>query len=195
MVYSWDTCWGYCGISLHHSYWAEGISVLSSGVNYTEVIVGYYVPKPEDHLSPALKPGSKDYKPRGLIKLNKLPKGVVVKQNKKITQNILLTAVMATMPLLVVRGDTYQIGLIIECIAAVISLLLLFTSANRRKNFPLSHLAAILWLFVPVSFLFLLQTSLFGGGFEGLSNWARTGLIVGIVAVVLTSIQLFRVNR
>ena len=102
---------------------------------------------------------------------------------------------MATMPLLVVRGDTYQIGLIIECIAAVISLLLLFTSANRRKNFPLSHLAAILWLFVPVSFLFLLQTSLFGSGFEGLFNWARTGVIIGIVAIILTSIQLFRVNR
>ena len=120
-----------------------------------------------------------------------------MKKNKKIkiTQNILLTAVMATMPLLVVRGDTYQIGLIIECIAAVISLLLLFTSANRRKNFPLSHLAAILWLFVPVSFLFLLQTSLFGSGFEGLFNWARTGVIIGIVAIILTSIQLFRVNR
>ena len=117
-----------------------------------------------------------------------------MKKNKKITQNILLTAVMATMPLLVVRGDTYQIGLIIECIAAVISLLLLFTSANRRKNFPL-YLAAILWLFVPVSFLFLLQTSLFGSGFEGLFNWARTGVIVGIVAIILTSIQLFRVNR
>lgn len=118
-----------------------------------------------------------------------------MKQNKKITQNILLTAVMATMPLLVVRGDTYQIGLIIECIAVVISLLLLFTSASRRKNFPLSHLAAILWLFVPVSFLFLLQTSLFGSSFEGLFNWAKTGLIVGIVAIILTSIQLFRVNR
>lgn len=35
-----------------------------------------YVLKPEDYLSPALKPGSKDYKLRGLIKLNKLPKGV-----------------------------------------------------------------------------------------------------------------------
>lgn len=35
-----------------------------------------YALKPEDHLSPALKPGSNDYKLRGLIKLNKLPKGV-----------------------------------------------------------------------------------------------------------------------
>ena len=35
-----------------------------------------YALKPEDHLSPALKPGAKDYKLRGLIKLNKLPKGV-----------------------------------------------------------------------------------------------------------------------
>ncbi len=35
-----------------------------------------YVLKPEDYLSPALKPGSKDYKLRGLIKLNTLPKGV-----------------------------------------------------------------------------------------------------------------------
>lgn len=35
-----------------------------------------YALKPEDHLSPALKPGSKDYKLRGLIKLNTLPKGV-----------------------------------------------------------------------------------------------------------------------
>lgn len=118
-----------------------------------------------------------------------------MKKNKKITQNILLTAVMAAMPLLVVRGDTYQIGLIIECIAAVISLLLLFTSANRRKNFPLSYLVATLWLFIPVSFLLLLQIPLFGSGFEGLSNWAKTGLIVGVVAIVLTSIQLFRVNR
>ena len=108
MVYSWDACWGYCGISLHHSYWAEGISVLSPGVNDTEVIVGYYVPKPEDHLLPALKLGLNGYKPRRLIKLNRLPKGLVVKKNKKITQNILLTAVMATMLLLVVRGDTYK---------------------------------------------------------------------------------------
>ena len=108
MVYSWDICWGYCGISLHHSYWAEGISVLSSGVNDTEVIVGYHALKPEDHLSPALKLGLNGYKPRRLIKLNRLPKGLVVKKNKKITQNILLTAVMATMLLLVVRGDTYK---------------------------------------------------------------------------------------
>lgn len=35
-----------------------------------------YALKPEDHLSPALKPGSKEYKLRGLIKLNTLPKGV-----------------------------------------------------------------------------------------------------------------------
>lgn len=75
MVYSWDTCWGYCGISLHHSYWAEGISVLSSGVNDTEVIVGCYALKPEDYLSPALKPGSNGCKLRGLTKLNTLPKG------------------------------------------------------------------------------------------------------------------------
>lgn len=34
-----------------------------------------YALKPEDYLSPALKPGSKDYKPRGLTKLNTLPKG------------------------------------------------------------------------------------------------------------------------
>lgn len=35
-----------------------------------------YALKPEDYLSPALKPGSTEYKPRGLIKLNTLPKGV-----------------------------------------------------------------------------------------------------------------------
>lgn len=35
-----------------------------------------YALKPEDYLSPALKPGSKDYKLRGLTKLNTLPKGV-----------------------------------------------------------------------------------------------------------------------
>ena len=35
-----------------------------------------YALKPEDYLSPVIKPGSKDCKPRGLIKLNKLPKGV-----------------------------------------------------------------------------------------------------------------------
>ncbi len=35
-----------------------------------------YALEPEDYLSPVIKPGSKDYKPRGLIKLNKLPKGV-----------------------------------------------------------------------------------------------------------------------
>ena len=35
-----------------------------------------YALKPEDYLSPALKPGSNGYKLRGLIKLNKLPKGV-----------------------------------------------------------------------------------------------------------------------
>ncbi|WLD46428.1 GDSL-type esterase/lipase family protein [Candidatus Nanosynbacter lyticus] len=35
-----------------------------------------YALKPEDYLSPALKPGSKKYKLRGLTKLNTLPKGV-----------------------------------------------------------------------------------------------------------------------
>ena len=35
-----------------------------------------YALKLEDYLSPALKPGSKDYKLRGLTKLNTLPKGV-----------------------------------------------------------------------------------------------------------------------
>ena len=35
-----------------------------------------YALKREDYLSPALKPGSNDYKLRGLIKLNRLPKGV-----------------------------------------------------------------------------------------------------------------------
>lgn len=35
-----------------------------------------YALKPEDYLSPALRPGSNGYKPQGLIKLNRLPKGV-----------------------------------------------------------------------------------------------------------------------
>ena len=35
-----------------------------------------YALKPEDYLSSSLKPGSKEYKLRGLIKLSKLPKGV-----------------------------------------------------------------------------------------------------------------------
>ena len=35
-----------------------------------------YALKPEDYLSPVLKPGSKEYKLRGLIRLSKLPKGV-----------------------------------------------------------------------------------------------------------------------
>ncbi len=35
-----------------------------------------YALKPEDYLSPALRPGSNGYEPRGLIKLNRLPKGV-----------------------------------------------------------------------------------------------------------------------
>lgn len=35
-----------------------------------------YALKPEDYLSPALNPYDKNYKPRKLIKLNKLPKGV-----------------------------------------------------------------------------------------------------------------------
>ena len=34
-----------------------------------------YALKPEDYLSPALRPGSNGYKPRGLIKLNRLPRG------------------------------------------------------------------------------------------------------------------------
>ena len=34
-----------------------------------------YALKPEYYLSPALKPGSNDYRLRGLIKLKKLPKG------------------------------------------------------------------------------------------------------------------------
>ena len=34
-----------------------------------------YALKPEDYLSPALKPGSKEHKLRGLTKLNTLPKG------------------------------------------------------------------------------------------------------------------------
>ncbi|MBB1559044.1 SGNH/GDSL hydrolase family protein [Candidatus Saccharibacteria bacterium] len=35
-----------------------------------------YALKPEDYLSPVLRPGSNGYKPRRLIKLNRLPKGV-----------------------------------------------------------------------------------------------------------------------
>lgn len=35
-----------------------------------------YALKPEDHLSPALKPGSSNYRLRGLTKLTNLPKGV-----------------------------------------------------------------------------------------------------------------------
>ncbi len=35
-----------------------------------------YALGPEDYLSPVLRPGSNGYKPRGLIKLNRLPKGV-----------------------------------------------------------------------------------------------------------------------
>ena len=35
-----------------------------------------YALKPEDYISPSLKPGSNGYTPRGLIKLTNLPKGV-----------------------------------------------------------------------------------------------------------------------
>ena len=54
----------------------NGVSKDISIVLAKDVNEKCYALKPEDHLSPALKPGSKEYKLRGLIKLNTLPKEI-----------------------------------------------------------------------------------------------------------------------
>ncbi|RKV95206.1 MAG: hypothetical protein D8G53_09305 [Candidatus Saccharimonas sp.] len=54
----------------------NGVSKAISIVIAKDINEKCYALKPEDYLSPALKPGSKEYKLRGLIKLNTLPKGV-----------------------------------------------------------------------------------------------------------------------
>lgn len=113
-------------------------------------------------------------------------------KNKKILINILSTIAMVAGIPLVMYGDTYQLAISMECLAVFFSYIIILRSRVGRKSL-VTYATLAMWLFIPLSFL--LQLGIFGSGLEGLSNWTKTSLVIGIVAMVLTSVQLFRVNR
>ena len=110
----------------------------------------------------------------------------------KIIVNIILLCLMFAGIPLIMSSSTYQAGICLVLVSVVASFIILLRRKMARKHF-LTYLALLAWLFIPLSFL--LQLDIFGSGLEGLSNWAKTSIFVGVFAIVVTGVQLFRVNR
>lgn len=106
---------------------------------------------------------------------------------------ILILAMIMSVPF-ILSGDTYIYGLLLLCLAVVISMAVLFTRLYKdHKCRRMLYITLGLWLSIPVSLLALmLGLPVFGTGLEGLSNWALVSFVIGLGASILTIWQLFK---
>lgn len=113
-------------------------------------------------------------------------------KNKRIVANIILLCLMLASIPLIMSSSTYQAGICLVLVSVIASFVVILRDKKARRQL-LTYLALIAWLFIPLSFL--LQLDIFGAGLDGLSNWAKTSVIIEIFAIATTGVQLFRVRR
>ena len=113
-------------------------------------------------------------------------------KDKRIIANIILPCLMFTSIPLIVSSSMYQVGICLVLVSVIASFVVILRDKKARRQL-LTYLALTAWLFIPLSFL--LQLDIFGTGLDGLSNWAKTSVVVGLFAIAITGAQLFRVNR
>ena len=115
-------------------------------------------------------------------------------------QNALLVLVTLGSVPLIISGGTYHYGLSLLGVSVFVALILIFLRqrADTRVDrlVVISWVALGLWISIPLTFLISMSgVNLFGSGLDGLGNWARFSLILGVLALVLTYVQLFRTSR
>ncbi len=119
-------------------------------------------------------------------------------KSKNIQQNIPLTLVaLATIPL-IASGRTYILGLalLVFCILTMFALIFLRHRKKAGRLSVLTWIALGLWVLIPLTFLISISgLNLFGDGLMGLASWAKTSLALGVSALALTCLQLFRSSR
>lgn len=114
----------------------------------------------------------------------------------KILQNVGLTGLMVVSVPLAILGSTYLYGLVLLVLTVALSLYLLFVSKHEKNhNQKITWLVLVLWSSIPLSFFLAFFVPLFGEGLDGLSNWAKFSLALGSLAMVLTAVRLFQINR
>ena len=115
-----------------------------------------------------------------------------MKNRTKLIQNIVAIAVM------VAGVGTMFTGLMIEsmvilAMSGIISAMLILKTQRGRRS-VLSYISIAMWVYVVGSF-FVGGFSGFEGSLERFLDWFLAGIVIGIVAILLTAVQLFRINR
>ena len=114
-----------------------------------------------------------------------------MKSRTKLIQNMALAAAMATGFGVIIVDELRNVstGIILISIAAIISCVILLI---KKRNLS-TYLVVFMWLAIPLSFL-VGFFGMFGSSLDNFINWAKVSFIVGAMAAILTTIQLFRRN-
>ena len=89
--------------------------------------------------------------------------------------------------------DYIHIGVFVLTLAGILSSILIFRKRRGRRSF-LSYVSAATYLYVVVSFCISSLDGL-GGGLNNFVSWVLYVVVIGTLSVMLTGLQLFRVNR
>ncbi|MDO5343451.1 MAG: hypothetical protein Q4F02_00880 [Candidatus Saccharibacteria bacterium] len=113
-------------------------------------------------------------------------------KNNKIIQNTILVFMMAVgaVAVFIDEINNFLVGISLIGISALVSCSIL---AIKRKGF-LTYTIIAAWLFIPTTFL-LGFLGMFNTNLDNFLDWARVCFAVGVIAIPLTGVHLFRVNR
>lgn len=100
---------------------------------------------------------------------------------------------------LVLSGNAHIPALYMIGFGIIISLYLIISRARMNKTSKklsvIGKAVIICWVYLPLSFGLAMSTNFFGEGIQGLSNWAMSSMLVGISALALTIIELYRTRK
>lgn len=112
-------------------------------------------------------------------------------KNKIIQNSILILMMIAGVSVIFIDEiNNFLVGISLIGISALISCIIL---AIKRKGF-LTYTIIATWLFIPTTFL-LGFLGMFNTNLDNFLDWARVCFVVGMIAIPLTGVHLFRVNR
>lgn len=122
----------------------------------------------------------------------------ITSRNKlnRIFQNSALSVILVASVPLTIAGETFVIGLWGIGLSVLISMIIIFNKSiiGASKTRMLSVVCIGVWIWIVLSLAFPM-TTFYGGGLEGFANLININLAIGMLNIVLTMYQLFRVNK
>lgn len=114
-----------------------------------------------------------------------------MKKNKAL-QNTTLVILMS-IGVAVLFTEYIHIGVFVLTLAGMLSSILIFRERRGRRSF-LSYVSAATYLYVVISFC-ISSFDGFGRSLNNFVNWVLYAVVIGTLSVILTGLQLFKVNR